>query len=212
MKMTNFLPLVEQFHSLQGEGYHAGKSAFFVRLAGCKVGCSWCDTKNSWNEKKHPSISIEKIIDRIKIARKKGASFCVITGGEPLQPNLDNFCNAIKKMTMGEEQKPMKIHIETSGVNSISGSYDWITLSPKRHSPPKNYFLKNCNEIKIIINEYMLERGIISSTANSYVCVARVSKLKGLKIKVIGNSFIMSIKTNVKAIKKEYLFIGKYIF
>ena len=79
MKMTNFLPLVEQFHSLQGEGYHAGKSAFFVRLAGCKVGCSWCDTKNSWDEKKHPSISIEKIIDRIKIARKKGASFCVIT-------------------------------------------------------------------------------------------------------------------------------------
>ena len=153
MKMTNFLPLVEQFHSLQGEGYHAGKSAFFVRLAGCKVGCSWCDTKNSWDEKKHPSISIEKIIDRIKIARKKGASFCVITGGEPLQHNLDNFCKAIKKMTMGEEQKPMKIHIETSGVNSISGSYDWITLSPKRHSPPKNYFLKNCNEIKIIINE-----------------------------------------------------------
>ena len=67
MKMTNFLPLVEQFHSLQGEGYHAGKSAFFVRLAGCKVGCSWCDTKNSWDEKKYTSISIEKIIDRIKI-------------------------------------------------------------------------------------------------------------------------------------------------
>ena len=105
MKMTNFLPLVEQFHSLQGEGYHAGKSAFFVRLAGCKVGCSWCDTKNSWDEEKHPSISIEKIIDRIKIAREKGASFCVITGGEPLQHNLDNFCKAIKKMTMGEEQK-----------------------------------------------------------------------------------------------------------
>ena len=84
--MTNFLPLVEQFHSLQGEGYHAGKSAFFVRLAGCKVGCSWCDTKNSWDEKKYPFISIEKIIDRIKIARGKGASFCVITGGEPLQP------------------------------------------------------------------------------------------------------------------------------
>ena len=138
--MTNFLPLVEQFHSLQGEGYHAGKSACFVRLAGCKVGCSWCDTKNSWDEKKYPSISIEKIINRIKIAREKGASFCVITGGEPLQHNLDDFCRAIKKMTM-------KVHIETSGVNAISGSYDWITLSPKRHSPPKNYFLKNCNAV-----------------------------------------------------------------
>ena len=151
--MTNFLPLVEQFHSLQGEGYHAGKSAFFVRLAGCKVGCSWCDTKYSWDEEKYPSISIKKIIDKIKIAREEGASFCVITGGEPLQHNLDNFCKSIKQMTMGEKQNSMKIHIETSGVNSISGTYDWITLSPKRHSPPKNYFLKNCNEIKIIINE-----------------------------------------------------------
>ena len=153
MKMTNFLPLVEQFHSLQGEGYHAGKSAFFVRLAGCKVGCSWCDTKHSWDEKQYPAISIEKIINRIKIAREQGASICVITGGEPLQHNLDNFCKAIKEMTIGKGQNSIKIHIETSGVNSISGSFDWITLSPKRHSPPKNYFLKNCNEIKIIIND-----------------------------------------------------------
>jgi len=151
--MTNFLPLVEQFHSLQGEGYHAGKSAFFIRLAGCKVGCSWCDTKHSWDEKKYPSISIKKIIEHIKIARGKGASFCVITGGEPLQHNLDNFCKAIKQMTMREKQNSMKIHIETSGVNSISGTYDWITLSPKRHSPPKKYFLENFNEIKIIVND-----------------------------------------------------------
>ena len=151
--MANFLPLVEQFHSLQGEGYHAGKSAYFVRLAGCEVGCSWCDTKHSWDEKKYPSVSIEKIIDKIKIAREKGASFCVITGGEPLQHNLDKFCRAIKQISIGEKLNSMKIHIETSGVNSISGTYDWITLSPKRHAPPKKYFLKNCNEIKIIINE-----------------------------------------------------------
>jgi len=151
--MTNFLPLVEQFHSLQGEGYHAGKSAFFIRLAGCKVGCSWCDTKHSWDEKKYPLISIKNIIEHIKIARGKGASFCVITGGEPLQHNLDKFCKAIKQMNVEGKQNSMKIHIETSGVNSISGTYDWITLSPKRHSPPKNYYLRNCNEIKIIINE-----------------------------------------------------------
>ena len=151
--MTNFLPLVEQFHSLQGEGYHAGKSAFFIRLAGCSVGCSWCDTKYSWDEAKYPSISISNIITQIKIARKKGASFCVITGGEPLHHNLDNFCKAIKNATIGEKQNSMKIHIETSGVSTISGIYDWITLSPKRHSPPKNYFLKNCNEVKIIIND-----------------------------------------------------------
>ena len=151
--MTNFLPLVEQFHSLQGEGYHAGKSAFFVRLAGCKVGCSWCDTKHSWDEKKYPAIAIENIINQIKIARNKGASFCVITGGEPLQHNLDNFCKAIREKTKEEAKNPIKIHIETSGVNSISGTYDWITLSPKRHQPPKSYFLKKFNEIKIIIND-----------------------------------------------------------
>ena len=151
--MTDFLPLVEKFHSLQGEGFHAGKSAFFIRLAGCKVGCSWCDTKHSWNEKKHPSVSIKKIVNEIKIAREKGASFCVITGGEPLQHNLDNFCKAIRKETSGKTQTSMRIHIETSGVNSISGIYDWITLSPKRHSYPKNYFLENCDEIKIIIND-----------------------------------------------------------
>ena len=151
--MTNFLPLVEKFHSLQGEGFHTGKSAFFLRLAGCNVGCSWCDTKHSWDKEKYPLISIDKIIDEIKRARVKGASFLVITGGEPLQHNLDNLCKAIKKETSKEKQNPINIHIETSGVNKISGDYDWITLSPKRHMLPQAYFLENCNELKIIIND-----------------------------------------------------------
>ena len=151
--MTNFLPLIEKFHSLQGEGFHTGKSAFFIRLAGCNVGCAWCDTKHSWDQKKYPLISIEKIINEIKSARKKGASFLVITGGEPLQHNLDNLCQAINKETSKGNNNPIKIHIETSGVNKISGNYDWITLSPKRHFPPKTYFLTNFNELKIIIND-----------------------------------------------------------
>ena len=151
--MTNFLPLVEKFHSLQGEGFHTGKSAFFLRLAGCNVGCSWCDTKHSWDQEKYPLISVRNIIDEIKKAREKGASFLVITGGEPLQHNLDNLCKAINKESSKEKQKPIKIHIETSGVHKISGNYDWITLSPKRHRPPQTYFLKNFNELKIIIND-----------------------------------------------------------
>ena len=151
--MTNFLPLVEKFHSLQGEGFHSGKSAFFIRLAGCDVGCSWCDTKYSWDQKKYPLISIEKIVNEIKKAREKGASFIVITGGEPLHHNLDNLCQAINKETSKGKKNPIKIHIETSGVSKISGNYDWITLSPKRHLPPKTYFLENCNELKIIIND-----------------------------------------------------------
>ena len=151
--MTNFLPLVEKFHSLQGEGFHTGQSAFFIRLAGCNVGCSWCDTKHSWDKEKYPLIPIKKIIEEIKLAQQKGASFLVITGGEPLQHNLDNFCQALNKETSREKQNPIKIHVETSGVSKISGNFDWITLSPKRHFPPKTYFLKKCNELKIIIND-----------------------------------------------------------
>ena len=185
--MTNFLPLVEKFHSLQGEGFHAGKSAFFIRLAGCEVGCSWCDTKNSWNKKKFPSISIQNIVNEIKIARNQGASFCVITGGEPLHHNLDNFCKTIKKETSGGGGS-IKIHIETSGVNSISGSYDWITLSPKRHSPPRKYFLENCDEIKIIIND---KKDIDFATA--------------IRKEIIENYRNSKIKNYLKANKKYYL-------
>ena len=150
--MTKFLPVVEKFHSLQGEGFHSGKSAFFIRLAGCEVGCPWCDTKNSWDSKEYPLLSIDALVSEIKKVRLKGASFLVLTGGEPLQHNLDYFCNVIREKTFTKQKNAIKIHIETSGVNDFSGMYDWITLSPKRHKPPKDYFLKKCNEIKIIIN------------------------------------------------------------
>jgi len=149
--MTKFLPVVEKFHSLQGEGFHSGKSAFFIRLAGCKVGCSWCDTKHSWDSSKFPLFSIEALLEEIAEAKINGAAFIVITGGEPLQHNLDDFCRIIKNTTDLENR--IKIHVETSGVNNISGFFDWITLSPKRHNPPKEYFLSKSNEIKVIIND-----------------------------------------------------------
>ena len=151
--MTKYLPIVEKFHSLQGEGFHSGRSAFFIRLAGCEVGCPWCDTKHSWDSKKYPLFSIDTLLSEIIEVRLKGASFIVLTGGEPLQHNLDNFCKIIKDKTYTDKNNSIKIHIETSGVNDFSGFYDWITLSPKRHKPPKDYFLDKCNEIKIIIND-----------------------------------------------------------
>tara|TARA_B100000900_G_scaffold395040_1_gene393041 strand:- start:1609 stop:2265 length:657 start_codon:yes stop_codon:yes gene_type:complete len=151
--MTKFLPVVEKFHSLQGEGFHCGKSAFFIRLAGCEVGCPWCDTKHSWDSKKYPLLSVETLLSEIQEVRSKGASFIVLTGGEPLQHNLDNLCQIIKNRTYIKGSSSINIHIETSGVNNFSGFYDWITLSPKRHNPPQNYFLEKCNEIKIIIND-----------------------------------------------------------
>ena len=151
--MTNFLPIVEKFHSLQGEGFHTGKSAFFIRLAGCEVGCSWCDTKHSWNSKNYPLFSIDSLLREIIKARLNGAAFIVLTGGEPLQHNLDELCKIIKNRTESSKLNPIKIHIETSGVNDFSGFFDWITLSPKRHNPPQDFFLEKCNEVKIIIND-----------------------------------------------------------
>ena len=151
--MTKLLPVVEKFHSLQGEGFHCGKSAFFIRLAGCQVGCPWCDTKHSWDSTKYPLLSIETLLAEIKEVRSQGASFIVLTGGEPFQHNLNELCKIIKNKTCTKEYNSIKIHIETSGVNDFSGCFDWITLSPKRHKPPQDYFLEKCNEVKIVIND-----------------------------------------------------------
>ena len=145
--MEYYLPLVETFHSLQGEGAHTGKSAYFIRTAGCKVGCKWCDTKESWVEGNHQKQTIQKVILGISEAISNGAGFVVITGGEPLHHDLNPLCNAIREFLS------IPIHLETSGVNQLSGNPDWITLSPKRHLPPNLQILKSCQEIKFIIQE-----------------------------------------------------------
>ncbi len=143
---------MESFHSIQGEGAHVGKSAFFIRLASCKVGCEWCDTKESWNPKNHPIKSIFEIAKSTREAKQKGASFVVITGGEPLHHNLDSLCKAIREETSSLTTPYMPIHIETSGVDHISGKPNWITLSPKRHYPPKKEVLNKCQELKVVIH------------------------------------------------------------
>ena len=145
--MEYSLPLVETFHSLQGEGAHAGRSAYFIRTAGCKVGCKWCDTKESWVTGNHPKQSVQKLILGVSQAISNGAGFIVITGGEPLHHNLDPLCEAIRKL------QSIPIHLETSGVNQLSGNPDWITLSPKRHLPPSMEIMRSCQEIKFIIHE-----------------------------------------------------------
>lgn len=149
--MDQTLPVVECFHSLQGEGEHAGKSAYFIRLASCKVECPWCDTKNSWNSELHPQQSLIDLSINTAKAQKEGAAFVVITGGEPLHHNLDNLCKEIRKSTLNLEKKSIPIHLETSGVDRLSGNPDWITLSPKRHSPPRLDNLLSCQELKVVI-------------------------------------------------------------
>jgi len=108
--MNSTLPIVETFHSLQAEGLHFGRSAFFIRLGGCKVGCPWCDTKESWPMKGHQKESIFNIAQKATEAQSKGASIIVITGGEPLHHNLTSLCNAINTSTMNQNQKNLIPH------------------------------------------------------------------------------------------------------
>jgi len=151
--MSSTLPVVERFHSLQGEGAHAGRSAFFIRLASCKVKCSWCDTKNSWSADNFPHEHVKQISEDVAQARSNGAAFVVITGGEPLHHNLDPLCDAIRTISNTTDKVPIPIHLETSGVDPISGKPNWITLSPKRHAPPRLELIKACQELKIVIHE-----------------------------------------------------------
>jgi organic radical activating enzyme len=140
------LPVVETFHSLQGEGLHAGRSAFFIRLGGCAVACSWCDTKHSWPAELHPRRSPAELTTETAAATAAGAAFVVITGGEPLHHNLGPLCQALEPLGL-------PLHLETSGVDPLSGRFAWITLSPKRHRPPTAELLAACHELKVVVHE-----------------------------------------------------------
>lgn len=142
------LPLMEEFYTIQGEGFHTGKAAWFIRLGGCDVGCRWCDVKESWNPDLHPLTLTEDII---KNAISCNSKTVVITGGEPLMYNLSVLCNELKANNI-------EILLETSGSHQISGEWDWICLSPKKNSPPVGGIWEMANELKIIIyNESDLE-------------------------------------------------------
>lgn len=135
-----FLPLMEHFYTLQGEGMHAGKAAYFIRLAGCDVGCHWCDVKESWDEKTHPLTDMEALAKEATELSKT----IVITGGEPLMWNLDFLTSKLKEFGA-------TIHIETSGAYSLSGKLDWITLSPKKRAEVKPDVIQSADELKCII-------------------------------------------------------------
>jgi 7-carboxy-7-deazaguanine synthase len=138
-----YLPLVEEFFTLQGEGYHTGKAAWFIRLGGCDIGCHWCDSPFAWNPDLHPLIETNTIIDH---AVKSGADSVVITGGEPLIWNLDFLCNGLKN-------KNIRTFIETSGAYALSGKWDWICLSPKKNMPPLSGICELADELKVIIED-----------------------------------------------------------
>lgn len=118
----NAFPVMEYFYSIQGEGVHAGKSAFFIRLGGCDVGCVWCDVKESWDANVHPQLSVNFLLDE---ALKYPSKIIILTGGEPAMYDLTEITNAFRK-------EGFSVHIETSGAYPLVGSFDWVTFSPKK--------------------------------------------------------------------------------
>ncbi len=135
------LPVMEHFYTLQGEGYHQGKAAYFIRLGGCDVGCVWCDVKESWDAEKHANIDVRSLIIEVK---KTPAEMVVITGGEPLMHNLDALTDEFQKAGF-------QLHIETSGAHPLSGLWDWICLSPKKFKAPLEPVLHLAHELKVVI-------------------------------------------------------------
>lgn len=140
-KDGTLLPLMEEFYTIQGEGYHSGKAAYFIRLGGCDVGCTWCDVKESWDAETHPLTHADQIIES---ALKYPSKMVVITGGEPLMYNMDY-------LTKGLQKHGIKTCIETSGAHPLSGSWDWICLSPKKFKAPKMEILPLAGELKVIV-------------------------------------------------------------
>jgi organic radical activating enzyme len=135
------LPLMEEFYTIQGEGYNTGKAAYFIRIGGCDVGCHWCDVKESWDASVHPLTLSDTIIERAAAWPGKAV---VVTGGEPLQYKLDYLTTQLK-------EKGIQTFIETSGAYELSGAWDWICLSPKKTMLPKEGIYSKAHELKMIV-------------------------------------------------------------
>jgi organic radical activating enzyme len=135
------LPVMERFLTIQGEGAHVGTSAWFIRLAGCDVGCAWCDVKESWDAARWPQVSVEALVSE---ARASGAPICVVTGGEPAM-------HVLEPLTAGLQAAGLRTHIETSGAHPITGQWDWITLSPKRFKPAREEVFAQAHELKVVV-------------------------------------------------------------
>ena len=141
LKQGTLLPLMEAFYTIQGEGYHSGKAAYFIRLGGCDVGCHWCDVKESWDASLHPLTDISSIVGE---AKKYPGRAVVVTGGEPMSYDLTLLTTALK-------DAGIQTFVETSGAYHLSGTWDWICLSPKKTSAPQPEFYEHAHELKVIV-------------------------------------------------------------
>jgi 7-carboxy-7-deazaguanine synthase len=132
---------MEQFYTLQGEGFHQGRAAYFIRLGGCDVGCVWCDVKDSWDASKHPQLAVDDIVSQ---AARHPGRLAVVTGGEPLMHDLAALTGALQ--TAG-----FATHLETSGAHPLTGHWDWICVSPKKFKAPLPDILPLANELKVVV-------------------------------------------------------------
>lgn len=135
------LPVMESFYTLQGEGFHTGRPAWFIRLGGCDVGCTWCDVKESWDPAAHPRRRIEALVEELMAFPVERV---VVTGGEPLMHNLDALTNAL-------QARGLRTHLETSGAHPLSGRWDWITFSPKKFKAPLPEVAAAAHELKVVV-------------------------------------------------------------
>ncbi len=141
-KISNLeLPVMENFYTIQGEGFYQGNAAYFIRLGGCDIGCVWCDVKDSWDVNAHPKVEVATIAAK---AKESGSSIVVITGGEPAMHDLQALTTAL-------QQSGLKTHIETSGVYELTGTWDWICFSPKKFKAPHPSVPAMANELKVIV-------------------------------------------------------------
>lgn len=138
---TITLPVMESFYTIQGEGYHQGKAAYFIRLGGCDVGCVWCDVKDSWDAEKHPQFAVDEIVNE---AARHAGRLAVVTGGEPLMHDCSDLTSAL-------HHAGFSTNIETSGSHPLSGNWDWICLSPKKFKAPLPGILPLANELKVVV-------------------------------------------------------------
>ena len=138
---VDVLPLMEDFYTIQGEGFYQGSAAYFIRLGGCDVGCVWCDVKESWDASAHPLIHVTEMVRR---AKESGAQIVVVTGGEPAMYDLARLTDALKSAGM-------RTHIETSGAYPVTGEWDWVCFSPKKFKSPDPSIFGVAHELKVII-------------------------------------------------------------
>jgi 7-carboxy-7-deazaguanine synthase len=183
---TETIPVLEEFYSIQGEGYNTGKAAYFIRTGGCDLACWWCDSKDSWNPEEHQYVKITAILNRVS---QTPANTIIVTGGEPLMYNFDDFCKLAK-------QKKLTTMIETCGAHDFSGTWDWICLSPKMQKKPQDIYFEMANELKIII--YQKEDFLWAEE-----CAEKVSKDCVLYLQPEWSTFKQSGKMVVDYVKQN---------